>query len=97
MGHFVILIQSGMLRTDCNIDHIGIFLVRSDADINSRDHSGKKPRQVAREGLTIEAQGKKKKKNKRRDLSLPWSMCIKKFTMQNGRFKFEFFFLAYMH
>ena len=40
--------------------HIGIFVVHSDADINSRDHSGKKPRQVAREGLTIEAQGKKK-------------------------------------
>ena len=29
-----------------------------DADINSRDYSGKKPRQVAKDGLTIEAQGK---------------------------------------
>ena len=34
------------------------FYFVTDADINSRDHSGKKPRQVAREGLTIEAQGK---------------------------------------
>ena len=34
------------------------FYFVADADINSRDHSGKKPRQVAREGLTIEAQGK---------------------------------------
>ena len=70
--------------------HIGIFVVHSDADINSRDHSGKKPRQVAREGLTIEAQGKKKK-SKRRDLSLPWCMCIKKFTMQNGKIQIWIF------
>ena len=34
------------------------FYFVTDADINSRDHSGKKPRQVTREGLTIEAQGK---------------------------------------
>ncbi|XP_073234190.1 uncharacterized protein [Porites lutea] len=38
-------------------DVIKLLVAEYDADINSRDHSGKKPRQVAREGLTIEAQG----------------------------------------
>ncbi|XP_074616810.1 uncharacterized protein LOC141876210 isoform X2 [Acropora palmata] len=37
-------------------DVIKTLVTDYDADINSRDHSGKKPRQVAREGLTIEAQ-----------------------------------------
>ena len=47
----------------CTLTWIGDILlmlncvVSVGADINSRDHSGKKPKQVARDGLTIEAQG----------------------------------------
>lgn len=38
-----------LLRLNC--------FVSLEADINSRDYSGKKPKQVARDCLTIEAQG----------------------------------------
>lgn len=76
------VIQGGMHLTECNTISDYIFVIHADADINSRDYSGKKPRQVAREGLTIEAQGKT---NKRRDSSLRWSMCIKILTMQNRK------------
>ncbi|KAJ7374937.1 hypothetical protein OS493_005297 [Desmophyllum pertusum] len=38
-------------------DVIKMLVSEYDADINSRDYSGKKPKQVARDSLTIEAQG----------------------------------------
>lgn len=83
-----------MLRTECYITSV-FFFVHSDADINSRDHSGKKPRQVAREGLTIEAQGKKKKKEASLKPSLEYvHKEIHDATWKDSNLNF---FFAYMH